>query len=444
MGPLEPAADYEPPVGFARARRGLTVIFISVVVITVSGVAYVRPSFGDAVVPGPPPAPSTYQLAGVDFVNATDGWFVATFDSGRFALLHTSDAGRTWSRQLAGDTNQRGVYMRFFDSARGVFALVGNQPLTFRTSDGGLTWSSRPTINSSAYVQSVSFIDQRQGWLLARSTIHADSVELLRTADGGTTWTNLGSPVGAGDVPYRVQFTDSATGWLDSVSTKPRAYRSVDGGVSWMQVSLPAPAGGWQATGQFLVTAQPTHADGVLATVVNFVPYVGRSGIGEQVIAFPPLTVRAFDGGQPVVYRYATFVDAIPGSDLRKVETENRGGTYIQGQAPNQVQLGSLDGGLTWTVIAPPAGAGAIGYSDAQTWWWIGSGAWSKSLDGGASWTASRNIGVIQPLPGSLTVLDPKHAWYGALAGTRAVLERTVDGGITWEMIGLPEVILPT
>jgi len=37
-------------------------------------------------------------------------------------------------------------------------------------------------------------------------------------------------------------------------------------------------------------------------------------------------------------------------------------------------------------------------------------------------------------------VLDSKHAWYGAMAGTRAVLERTVDGGITWEMIGLPEI----
>jgi len=67
---------------------------------------------------------------------------------------------------------------------------------------------------------------------------------------------------------------------------------------------------------------------------------------------------------------------------------------------------------------------------------------WSRSSDGGATWTVARNIGVIQPLPGTLTLLDSKHAWYGAMAGNNAVLERTVDGGFTWEMIGLP-VITP-
>lgn len=441
MGPLEPETDYDLSVAPARARRGLTVIFISVVVIAMIGIGYVRPSLGAPSARVLNPAvPSTYQLAGVDFVSPANGWFVATFDSGRFALLHTTDAGRSWTRQLTGETNQRGVYMRFFDLTHGVFALVGNQALTFRTSDGGRTWSSRPTINSSAYVQSVTFIDPRRGWSLIRSTGNPGEVQLLRTDDGGTSWTNLGSPAATDDQPYRVQFTDTAVGWLDSVSVKPHAYKTIDGGVSWMQVALPAPAGGWPATGQFFVAAQTTEGAGVVATVVNFVPYVGRSGVGEQVIAFPPLTVRAFDGGLPVVYRYATFVDAIPGSDLRKVETENKSGPYAQGQAPSQVQLGSLDGGLTWKVIAPPSAPGAIGFADAQTWWWIGSGAWSTSSDGGTTWTATRNIGVIQPLPGSLTVLDSKHAWYGAMAGTKAVLERTEDGGITWEMIGLPAV----
>src|SRR6267378_3781557 len=441
MGPGEPEADYDASVESSRARRGLTVMFISVVAIAAIGIAYIRPS------QSPPDVlslPATYQLEGVDFVNPTTGWLVAKFDSGRFALLHTGDAGRTWTRQLAGDANQGGVYMRFFDSSHGVFALLGNQPLTFQTSDGGRTWSSQATVNSSAYLQSVSFIDPRHGWLLARSTTNPDEIQLLRTADGGTTWANLGLPASRGSRPYRVQFVDAAVGWLDTVSARPLAHRSTDGGVSWIPVPLPAPGGGWPATGQFFVAAQATHGAGVVATVVNFVPYVGRTGVGEQVIAFPPLTVRAFDGGLPVVYRYATFVDASPGSDLRKAATGSTSGRYAQAYAPNQVQLGSLDGGLTWKVIEPPSGAGAIGYSDARNWWWIGSGMWSRSSDGGVTWTAARNIGLIEPLPGTLTLLDSKHAWYGAMAGNRAVLERTVDGGFTWEMIGLPVIHLPT
>jgi hypothetical protein len=48
---------------------------------------------------------------------------------------------------------------------------------------------------------------------------------------------------------------------------------------------------------------------------------------------------------------------------------------------------------------------------------------------------------VIEPLPGSLQVLDAKTAWYGAMAGgTRAMLERTADAGLHWEMIGLPPI----
>jgi photosystem II stability/assembly factor-like uncharacterized protein len=122
------------------------------------------------------------------------------------------------------------------------------------------------------------------------------------------------------------------------------------------------------------------------------------------------------------------------------VETQYRNGSSSQIQAPNQVQLGSLDGGSTWSVIAPPNAPGAIGYSDAQNWWWIGSGAWSTSSDGGTTWMPYRNVGVLQPLPGSLQVLDSQHAWFGAMAGTKAVLETTADGGIRWEMIVLPPI----
>jgi photosystem II stability/assembly factor-like uncharacterized protein len=282
------------------------------------------------------------------------------------------------------------------------------------------------------------FADPDHGWLL----LHTG--ELLRTADGGQSWTNLGAPVAAGDQAYRVQFLDREVGWLGSASANPVAYKSIDGGVSWRQVPLPAPVGGWPTRGEFFVAAQPTHGAGVVATVVTFAPYAGRSGVGERVVAYPPLTVRSFDGGQPVWYSYAIFSDAIPGGDLRSHQTAqpNRWSTGIQ--APHQVDLGSLDGGATWTAVTPPSGDGAVGYPDAKTWWWIGSGAWSLSADGGATWSATRNIGVIKPLAGSLQVLDSSHAWYGAMAGgIRAMLERTADAGQHWEMIGLPEIQVP-
>ena len=441
MGPEELEADHDSPVELARARRGLSLIVVSLLVIAVTGLAYVRPSLGAPRAPIMPSVPASYQLAAVDFVGPTTGWFAATFNSGRFAILHTSDAGRTWTRQLAGETNERGLYMQFFDSAHGMLALLGAQPLMFRTADGGRTWSSHPGMSAGGYVLSMSFVDPQHGWLLTRSgTRTSGTGELFRTLDGGTTWGNLGSPVLEIDQAYRVQFTDLQVGWLDSASARPYAYKTVDGGASWQHVPLPAPSGGWPDAGQFFVAAQPTQGSGVVATIVNFAPYVGRSGIGERVVAYPPLTVRAFDGGLPVFYSYATFADVIPTGGMKGPASERGNAFSTQGQATNQVRLGSLDSGSTWSVIAPPNTAGAIGYSDAQNWWWIGSGAWSTSSDGGTTWTPYRNVGVLQPLPGSLNVLDSKHAWFGAMAGTKAVLETTADGGVRWEMIVLPTI----
>ena len=248
-------------------------------------------------------------------------------------------------------------------------------------------------------------------------------MSFFRTHDGGVTWANLGVPVAVGNQPYRVHFVDREVGWLDSASVMPVAYKSVDGGVTWRAVSLPAPSGGWPARGEFFVAAQPTRGVGVVATVVSLAPYASRSRAGEQVVSYPPLTIRSFDGGVPVWYSYSIFANATPGGDLRLLAT----------QAPHQVQLGSLDSGATWSVISPPNGSGAVGYSDAQTWWWIGSGAWSTSSDGGSTWTPTRHLGVIEPLPGSLQVLDSQTAWFGVMAGgTRALLERTADAGLHW------------
>jgi hypothetical protein len=405
--------------------RALGLIAASILAIALTGIAYLHPS---AAGPGQARmaavATSGYQLAAVDFVNATSGWVAATLDTGTFAVLHTGDAGESWSRQLRGTTDQRTVYLRFFDSRHGMLGLMGPRPAMFLTADGGSTWSLRP-MRLAPYLLSMSFVDPDHGWLLV------ETGELFRTVDAGATWARLGMPVPSDAQAFRVQFIDRAVGWLDTGSSKPVAYKSVDGGVTWRPVPLPAPGGAWPTGREFFVAAQPTRGAGVVATVVNLPPLVGRLRSGEQVVAYPPLTVRSFDGGLPVRYSYSIFADAIPGADLRVSRSDQ--------VSSHQVELSSLDGGATWIVVSPPSAAGAVGYADAQTWWWIGSGAGSTSYDGGSTWTPTRNLGVIQPLPGSLQVLDSSHAWFGAMAGgIRPMLERTADAGLHWEMLGLP------
>ncbi|HXN90544.1 MAG TPA: hypothetical protein VN906_03580 [Candidatus Sulfotelmatobacter sp.] len=413
----------------ARARRALAWMGVSVAVIAAISIAYMRPpapESGSGSATKALSAVSNYQVSTVDFLSPSTGWVVASFDSGDFTVLHTLDGGRSWHSQLSGPTRGHAVFLKFFDESVGVFALVGARPLLYRTADGGRSWTTRAALRASSVVLSWSFVDSWHGWMLvSEATATPSPARLYRTQDAGLSWTDLGVPVQGPDVAYQVQFSYLATGWLTSASSGPYAYRSSDSGATWQRIPLAAPAVGWPRSGQFFVTVQPTIGSGLVATVVNFAPVKGRTGIGGIIRAYPPLVVRAYDGGRPHTYTYSTFNDLVTG------------GPFAQEQAPNQVQLASVDGGATWSAIHVPSATGAIGYFNTRDWWWVGSGTMSRSFDGGVTWSGVEGTGVVEPLPGSLQVLDQNHAWFAA-SEPLPVLETTADGGARWRMILLP------
>jgi hypothetical protein len=433
----EPELDARPIQG--RAPRAVAIIATAVAVIAVAGIAYLRPGLSTpSTLPQRLP-PTGYQLLSVDFATPSTGWLVAGLASGGYVVMATTDAGRTWTQDLSGPTEVRGTYLDFFDARNGIFALTGPGATLYRTNDGGRTWTSQVPLGGREDVLSVDFASASDGWMLVRAGSGlATTGDLYRTSDGGMTWTALGSPTLPSDQPFRVRFGSLGDGWLSSVNVGPYAYRSTDGGATWTRVPLPAPVGGWQAAGQFFVGASPTRGTGVVATVVNFQPTEGRHGVGASVLEYPPLTVRAFDGGVPVTYTYTTFIDAVASLSSAGVTGPPLPATDVQ--APGQVELVSLDGGASWAAIRPPTAAGAVGYSDAKDWWWIGSGDWATSTNAGTTWTPYRNLDVIEPLPGSLQVLDGNHAWFGAMAGSRPVLETTADAGIHWRAMILPAI----
>jgi hypothetical protein len=245
-----------------------------------------------------------------------------------------------------------------------------------------------------------------------------------------------------GDTAFRVAFSDLNHGWLYSGSAGPYAYASVDSGSTWSRVPMPAPPGGWPAppnasvsTEKFFVAARPTQGAGVMTTVIGIAPPRGRSADGGVLVGYPPLKVRTFDGGSSVTYVYA---DVSP-YRYASIEYVNPG-PLVAGAPASQFQLSSADGGRSWNAVLSPSNYGAIGYVDALNWRWIGSGAGSTSSDGGKTWTQVRGLGVPEPLPGSLQFLDASHAWFGAMAGTRPLVETTDDGGVHWKMNLLPPI----
>jgi len=428
-------ADFDSAASSSHAKRALSLIAVSLAVIVCTGFLYVAPSL-PSLIPSrsaaTSPTQSSYRVAAVDFVNPRIGWVVALLAAGDLAVLHTTDGGASWTRQLAVAGDVHPTYVKFFDERVGILALLGVRPVLYRTGDGGATWITRPALDDGTAVISWSFVDSDHGWMLVRKggAAAARPARLYRTQDGGLSWDDLGPPVAPPAQAYQVQFSYLTTGWLATSGPEPVAYKSIDFGSTWQPVALPPPAVGWSPRGQYFVGVRPTVGPGALASVVFFPPIKGRTGVGGSIRSFPPLTVRSFDGGRPSTYLYTTVLD--------RMAAGGRKGAA----APNETILSTLDNGASWTTIDQPPAGGAIGYSDATHWWWVGAGAWSKSADAGATWSGPTGISVIEPLPGLLQVLDRRHAWLAGAAGQRPVLQGTDDAGLHWRTVSLPAVEL--
>ena len=302
MQAAELDTDFDTAIPRARAGRALALIAASLTAIVATGVVFVHPAAG-VTAPALPVAGMTtnYRVSSIDFVTPSVGWLVVDFSSGDYAVIHTVDGGATWTRQRVAPSDGHAKYMNFFDASVGIVALVGTQPLLWRTSDGGATWVARDPLGPlPATVLSWSFVDSDHGWMLAVPRIEGGlrPARLYRTEDGGVTWADLGPPVPSQDQAFGVQFSYLTTGWLTTTSSGPYAYRTQDFGATWTKVPLPAPSGGWPSGGQFFVAVRPTAGQGVVVSVVHFASFVGRSGVGGTVRAYPPLTVRSFDGGR--------------------------------------------------------------------------------------------------------------------------------------------------
>jgi photosystem II stability/assembly factor-like uncharacterized protein len=413
-----------------RVLRGVALIGVSLIAVAAVTVQYLDPKLVSSLhhstigtVPG-----AAYGISAIDFVDPSTGWIVADYESGEYAIFHTEDGGATWTRQLTGLDAGRAHYLKFFDPAVGVSGLIGTTARLDRTIDGGRTWMSVAVPDAKGSVLSWSFVDPYYGWVLisGASAVFPLPAYLYRTVDGGRTWQDLGVPAPSPDQVFEASFTYFTTGWLSSANDGPYAYRTGDFGETWSRVPLPAPSGGWPVGGTFLVAVQPTSDGGVTATVVFFPTLEGRKGQGAKIRDFPPLTVRAFDGGRPVTYFYATPI----GSGVTT--------SVPQALPPNQTQLATRDNGTSWSPISVPSAGGAVGYLDPVDWWSVGAGQLAITRDGGMTWSETAGIDVQAPLPGSLQILDRLHAWLIGTYRSRPVLEATADGGRHWRIVSLP------
>ncbi len=248
------------------------------------------------------------------------------------------------------------------------------------------TWSPQNS-GTVADLSDVHFISETTGFVVA------DLGLLLKTTDGGDTWTSQTLGAGAFDLEG-IDFSPSGATGIIATGDGP-VFRSIDAGATWTLVSTGA--------------GDLRHADWVDESVVWVAGRDGDSAISTDAGAsWTYHNTGAIDRTESIVAVSASEAwlanrsgqiqhttnagvtwstqNSGTGADLKDIQMLDASLGYIAGE--DNLVLKTTNGGGTWSNVAT-AGVGGDGlhFVDANTGWVVGDfGDIWFTEDGGATW----------------------------------------------------------
>jgi photosystem II stability/assembly factor-like uncharacterized protein len=254
-------------------------------------------------------------------VSETSGWAVGNVEDNTSTntnhkiVAHTSDGGQSWQnvtppslvgKLLSGieymvqplNATTAWLYKNTFQSSvlapdNTPVAAISDMSLYF-TTNGGVTWQQAlpETSEGKILLEELTFIDANNGWAVA-SLQHITEVsspsdipsEIVRTKDGGRTWTKI---YGSSKLERisSLTFTDESNGWMITTATedkKPQYLtstfnRTFDGGKHWKAVTLPELPPGARAL-SYDAPRFSNENDGILVVANESEPEYGYSTV---------------------------------------------------------------------------------------------------------------------------------------------------------------------
>jgi photosystem II stability/assembly factor-like uncharacterized protein len=303
------------------------------------------------------------EFRGLSVVSPAVVWASGT----RGRVARTTDGGATWAIDTvsgADTLDLRAIHAR--SATRAWASSAGpaeqHQAKIFATSNGKAWHLQFATTDSGVFLDAMAFWDARHG--IAMSDPVGGRLFLLRTTDGGATWTRIPTenapPVLAGEAAFAASGTCIAVQGASNVwigtggGARARVFRSSDRGRTWRVADTPLHAGG-ASSGIFSVA----FTDAVHGIVVG----------GDYRQPKTPLDNVAVtsDGGKtwtlakgPLPSGYMSAVAYIPGTKGRSLVAVGLAGTAH-----------STDGGQSWAMVdTVPYNSVAFGSRDAG--WAVG------------------------------------------------------------------------
>jgi photosystem II stability/assembly factor-like uncharacterized protein len=205
-------------------------------------------------------------------------------------ILHTTDGGCHWKivKSWKYSMEPSPDFSPFFLSPSLAIIYVNGD--LFLTTDAGISWSSitLPVVTQQKAIPGpIFFLNDHLGWM-SLSGISGGTFQdndLLRSTDGGQSWSRLHATLPAPLLPRTrspgyitsLSFLNETTGWVTGSSYSREnswIYLTNDGGNTWQEQQLPSPQG--YAATRLLDLGQPhffSARDGVLpAASTHFDP----------------------------------------------------------------------------------------------------------------------------------------------------------------------------
>ena len=412
---------------------------------------------------------TSWNLTDVSFADADNGWAIGrteltpgTFDMQTSRLLlHTSDGGATWRRQAL--PGSQWPYLPkdvcFVDAQNGWILgdSGGYDNYILHTTDGGHTWEfQRP--ESWLPVQGIVFTSPTQGWAVSWTHVY-------RTDDGGATWQTARDDLGL--FPHWSCVTAVGdTVWVGNAESvywfTPQMVKSTDGGATWTTLSSPpqllsAPVF-VNASEGFGITR--SMSQGIVHTADGGATWTSQyTDLWEDpfISNVDPLGLALAAGDALHAMVVGTFgaITATPdGATWNRLSSSLTRDELTDVAFPDALNgwviarsgavFHTTDGGAAWQDATPTGlqNPSCIEFVDADHGWiskghdWDHDSSLLRTTDGGATWEwvptgpALSSMGVVR-----LQFFDALHGW--ALLDYAGIMAHTDDGGTTWQVLDM-------
>ncbi len=321
-----------------------------------------------------------------------------------------------------------------------------------RTTDGGETWQdvTPPTQFDSPRLASITLfaVDADTAWAIPPGFPFSEDppyILIWRTTDGGKSW-KPSSPIDISDSPLRdaspwPQFVDEKHGWLTlrfehRIESYNLEYRTSDGGVTWEQIGSCYTYDG-DIMGR---CTKPEFTDAQTGWRTSLPDY-NSAGEVDPSSTWRWRVQRTQDGGQ--TWQAITLPHSQEEKECDHWPTRvvtGIVGIYVDCTTPAGIEESyyylSADRGQTWRVIPQPEGVG-IFFLDMTIGWRSSKSdngyRLERTTDGGVTWQKQAD-----GLPGAgFQFVDANTGWLEVGDDSDPFapiqLQRTTDGGKTWQ-----------